>query len=177
MRQALYRVSQGLANLRAAMAADDWALVSEHLSEAELSLFKGMQPQDQRHSVQVLRSLLAEGEEDELLLKAALLHDVGKSRCQIGIFHRTLAVLAKAVFGELPFFLCRTPGGGCWLPMYVIASHPRIGASMLAQAGCPEKLWRLVELHELDPRAVGDLPDGRWVRRALVALRRADNQN
>ena len=175
--RAIYRIRQGLANLGARMRPGDWTLVARHLSQPERALFARMEPADQSHSVQVLRTLLSSGVTDESILKAALLHDVGKSRCPISVFHRTATVLLKAIFGRLPALELRGEETGWWFPFYVIANHPRIGASMLAQAGAEERVWRLVELHQLEPHQVGSVPDGPWVREALTILRRADNQN
>lgn len=159
------------------MRPEDWALVARHLSEPEWALFGRMEPADQRHSVRVLRALLEEGVADQSLLKAALLHDVGKSRCRITVFHRTVAVLLEAVLGKLPPFPLRGNDRSWWMPFYVIANHPRLGASMLVQAGSEERVWRLVELHQQEPQLVGNVPDSQWIREALVTLRRADNQN
>ncbi|MGE5620338.1 MAG: HD domain-containing protein [Sphingomonadaceae bacterium] len=151
-------------------------MAAQHLSEAEWELFRRMQPADQRHSVQVLRTLLEAGVADEDLLKAALLHDVGKSRCRIGVVHRTVAVLLQVLFGELPPFAYQRRGAW-WMPFHVLANHPRIGAAMLSQAGSPERVWRLVELHQQDPRFAGTGPDSRWLTEALIVLRGADNEN
>lgn len=173
----IYRIRQGLANLGARMLPEDWVLADRYLSEAERALFARMEPADQRHSTQVLRTLLQAAVTDESLLKAALLHDVGKSRCRITLVHRTVAVLFEALLGRLPALEARGDGKSWWLPFYVLANHPRIGASMLAQAGTEERVWRLVELHQLEPQRVSNVPDAHWIRAALATLRRADNQN
>ena len=172
-----YRIRQGLSSLVARMGAEDWALVDHHLSPSERLLFEGLAIPDQVHSVRVLRSLLESGTTDPILLKAALLHDVGKSRCRITVVHRTAAVLLRALLGGIPAFDVRSDGRRWWLPFYVLANHPRIGAYMLARVGTDERVWRLVELHQLDPLEVRNLPDAEWVRPALMALRRADNRN
>ncbi|MHB0868062.1 MAG: HD domain-containing protein [Chloroflexota bacterium] len=175
--RALYRIRQGLANLLGApMRSEDRALAARHLSTAEWELFARMEPADQRHSVRVLRTLIESGVADEELLAAALLHDVGKSRCRISVLHRTVAVLLEALFGELPPFALQKRSGW-WMPIFVLANHPRLGACMLTQAGSTERVWRLVELHQQDPRLVRWLPDSQWLREALIALRRADNVN
>lgn len=150
----------------------------QQLSPAEQQLFLRMDQADQRHGVCVQRALRAEGEADVDLIKAALLHDVGKSRCHISVFHRTLAVLVVAVMGRLPPFTVSPSPASWWLPFYVIANHARIGAAMLARSGCSERVWRLAELHHLEPHQVGRLPaDNEWIQWALLALRRADNQH
>lgn len=174
---AIYRVRQGLANLRATMRDEDWALVEQHICGAERSLFERMEPADQRHSVQVLRHLLSEGIGDESLLKAALLHDVGKSQCRLGVVHRTLGVLLTALFGGIPSFLTWSPHGMGREAFHVIANHPRMGASMLARAGCDQRVWRLAELHQVDPALVRDVADEQWVRWALELLQRADSNS
>jgi hypothetical protein len=174
--RAIYRVRQGLQNLSARVEPESVGLANEYLSPAERQLFARMEPADQRHSVGVLRSLLSMGIEDATLLKAALLHDVGKSRCRIGVVHRTVAVLLTAIFGELPSFAWQR-NTGFWMPFYVLENHPRIGAVMLARAGSEERVWRLTELHQLEPELVGRVNDNEWVRWALALLRKADNKN
>ena len=159
------------------MAHEDWVLVARYLSQPEQAMFARMEPPDQQHSTRVLRALLATGVTDERILKAALLHDVGKSRCRITVVHRAVAVLLETVLGGLPAFDTRGDETTWWLPFYVLANHPRIGASMLAGAGTEEKVWRLVELHQLEPHLVRNVPDAQWLWPALAVLRQADNQN
>ncbi len=175
--QPIYRVRQGLNNLSARAQPAGWELVNRYLSPVEIDLFRRMEPADQRHSIGVLRSLLAMDVTDTDLLKAGLLHDVGKSRCRIGIVYRTLAVILTAVFGSLPEFLTWQFRESIFTPFYVIENHPRIGASMLAKAGCRERVWRLTELHQLNPALVGSVPDDEWVRWGLAALQKADSEN
>ncbi len=175
--QPIYRVRQGLNNLNARAQPADWAIVNRYLSSVEVELFSQMEPADQRHSIGVLRSLLAAGVTDTALLKSGLLHDVGKSRCKIGIVYRSLAVLLTAVFGGLPEVLTWQFRESIFTPFYVLENHPRIGAAMLVKAGCEERVWRLTELHQLNPALVGSVPDNEWVRWALAALQKADSEN
>lgn len=176
--RAIYRIRQGLDNLTAAMQPEDWSLVIRWLSPAERSLFSRMQRPDQLHCTRAARWLLENGESDEQLIKAALLHDVGKARCRIGVLHRTLYVLLGWLFQTFPPLFAGSPEENrWWMPYYVIANHPRIGASMLVQLGCDERIWRLVELHQQNPQMIGHLNDGQWVREALERLRRADSHN
>jgi putative nucleotidyltransferase with HDIG domain len=142
-----------------------------------MALFVQMEPADQRHTVGVLKSLVSSGVQDRALLKAGLLHDVGKSRRKLTLIHRTLAVLLRAVFGKVPSFLVWQGQDSFWAPFYVLENHPRLGASMLARAGCEERVWRLAELHHAEPGLVGRIPDEDWVRPALNALKKADSEN
>lgn len=176
--RAVYRIKQGLDNLTASMQPEDWSLVIRWLSPVELSLFSRMQRPDQLHCTRVARWLLDKGETDEKVIKAALLHDVGKTRCRIGIVHRTTFVLLGWLFQAFsPLFGAHPGENRWWMPYYVIANHSRIGASMLARAGCDERVWRLVELHQQDPQMIGHLNDGQWIRMALERLRMADSHN
>jgi putative nucleotidyltransferase with HDIG domain len=176
--RAIYRIKQGIDNLTASMQPEDWSLVTRWLSPVERSLFSMMQRPDQLHCTRVARWLLDRGETNTQLIKAALLHDVGKSRCYIGVQHRTLYVLLGWLFRIFPPLFAGPPGENrWWMPYYVIANHSRIGASMLAQSGCEERVWRLVELHQQDPQLIGHLNDGPWIRSALERLRLADGHN
>jgi hypothetical protein len=173
----LYRLRQGIENLRAAPSPEDTELAAGYLAPGELALFSRMEPADQRHTAGVLRSLQRAGIEDRALLKAGLLHDVGKSRRKLSVAHRTVAVVLRAVFGRLPSFLVWQDEGGILAPFYVLENHPRLGACMLARAGCEERVWRLAELHHADAARIGRVPDEEWVRWALEELKRADSAN
>jgi hypothetical protein len=175
--QAIYRVRQGLNSLSAGTQHEDGEMVARYLFPSERALFARMESADQRHCIGVLHSLLAMGITDTSLLRAGLLHDVGKTRCRISIVHRSIAVVLVALFGKLPTFLTWQCQEGFWLPFYVLENHPRLGAAMLAKDGCEERVWRLTELHQLDPAFIGNLPDNEWVRWALAALRTADSKN
>lgn len=174
---ALYRFRQGLSSLTATIRPEHLELARRHLSESELAVFERMQPADQKHSIGVLRSLLAAGVSDPSLLRAGLLHDVGKSRVRISVVHRTVAVILRALLGRIPSFLVWNSPDGEPAPFYVLENHPRLSASMLARIGCEERVWRLAELHHADLELIGPVPDEQWVRWALAELKRADTQN
>lgn len=174
---AIYRVRQGLDHLASRDRPEDDGLAGQYLDPSEVALFAGMQPADRRHCAAVLRTLLAEGETEPDLLKAALLHDVGKADCGIGILHRTAAVVLRWIFGSVPTFLTWPSRRGLLRPFYVLENHPRLGACALARAGCAERVWRLTELHHTDPEAAGPLLDATWIDRALRALQAADAIN
>lgn len=72
----------------------DLARVAEILSSAEFDLWQLMQGRDKRHSIEVLcrfDELCPEATTEERA--AALLHDVGKSACDLGWFGRIVATL------------------------------------------------------------------------------------
>jgi len=175
--RAIYRIRQALSMLVATLSPDDSALADRWLSVQERSLFRRMEVADQRHSVRVARSLLAAGVADSCLIKAALLHDVGKSRRPPGLAYRTAAVLMVRALGHLPSPLTRECASGWRLPFRVIANHPDLGAEMLVGAGCEERVCRLVALHQTDPQQVGDISDRDWVLKALRLLQEADNRS
>ena len=175
--QAVYRVRQGLSNLTARPRPEDEALAARYLSPAELRLFRRLEPADRKHSVSVLGSLDRMGVADSCILKAALLHDVGKSRRRISVFHRTLAVILRALFGEIPSFFTWVGREAFWMPFYVLENHARLSAAMLVKAGCEERVWRLAELHHVDPELVETAALDDWTREALRVLRKADSEN
>ncbi len=60
----------------------DDKLAREFLSESEYRLFQNMSGYDKKHSINLLRDILKNAEQNDfkLLQKLALLHDIGKSK-------------------------------------------------------------------------------------------------
>ena len=73
-----YRIRQFRAAIRATVTPAEYAMVARILPPAEYHLFQQMPLYDQRHCLDVYYTLVAAGEQDPLLLRAALFHDCGK---------------------------------------------------------------------------------------------------
>lgn len=93
--RALYRLRQGLLAIISHFRAVDIGEAAEVLSPPLLALFMRMRRSEQHHCLRVMRMLRAQGHDNKDLLTAALLHDVGKSRCSFGLRERVMVVLAN----------------------------------------------------------------------------------
>ncbi len=78
------------------LSTEDYAEVARWLPPSALPLFKTMSPADQQHSLRVCRALLARGCQDEDMLAAALLHDVGKAQGRVPFWTQPAIVLGKS---------------------------------------------------------------------------------
>jgi putative nucleotidyltransferase with HDIG domain len=136
-----YRVGQVGAAHRARMDDADRAEALSHLTPKLGALYLGMAVRDQKHALRVLRRL---GHADSLLCRAALLHDVGKTRAPLGTLGRSLVVLARAT--DTTGLLRAIPLLGPRVQRYL--RHPEIGAEMLRAAGADAALVEIVAEHE-----------------------------
>ncbi len=135
------------------LAPGDELLLTEYLGEAERELFRRMDGPDQVHSVGVarraLQSLLSHRDlPAREIVRAALLHDVGKAGAGLGLVFRTAWVLGHRVLPWVLDWMAR--GGAAARPgtlrhrMFVQLEHARLGAQMLAAVGTEEAVCRLV---------------------------------
>lgn len=174
----IQRVRQFFRAIFATMREADHALVRQSLSKAEQELFYAMHVADQVHARNVARTALALAEENPcgvdrtLLLRAALLHDVGRRTGDLDVWGKVFAVLAMKFFPRLVLRLMRVEAGSIFYPLgralFVSHHHASIGAARLRAIG----LFReaaIVERHHLPP-AAEDAPE-------LLLLRMADEQN
>ena len=138
----------------APLTANDYAEVERWLPESALPLFRTMSAADQQHSLRVCRGLLACGCQEEHLLAAALLHDVGKAEGRVPFWTRPVIVLGKAL---APGWLKRSMldlerleqgDGASWQRALSYAWwHAEVGAKLAAEAGLSEQATLYIRTH------------------------------
>ena len=190
MTRVLYRVSQFWRGLRATVTPADQRRVAAVLPAAAIPLFAQMPVDAQRHSLNVLDSLGAAGNQPDLAV-AALLHDCGKVAAAqggmaLGLWLRGPLVLLEMLLPQLTARWAMvsplTRGGdadakplqGWRYALYVQREHPAIGAAWAAEAGCsPLSCW-LIAQHQTPLDQIVGSDEARTL---LIALQRADEDN
>ena len=168
-----YRIWQFLQSLKQPPGDHDWKVVESILSPAELALFQELPIQDQNHSIRVLEGVQARGEDDPDLLKAALLHDLGKMKYPLSRWERVMAVLITRLFPSKVKSWGKGEPVGITRPLVVIREHPSWGAELAEGAGCsPRTVW-LIKHHE--DGDLGNAPAD--LSKLLDILQIEDNQN
>jgi len=170
---ATYRVRQFASALLARVSPDDLREADEVLPSDAQKLFRRMSVSDQRHSLNVMRTLRRQGHTEPDALAAALLHDAGKSATRLYPWHRAIIVLSTRFAPSVLAWLTRGEPRGWRRPFVIHRQHTEIGAEWAAQAGCSPLTVSLIRRHQ-EPlrRAPQDEEE-----RLLVALQRADGVN
>jgi len=170
--------------------------LNAYLTPPQAELFRRMPRCDQRHSLDVFHALARKGYHDHDLMVATLLHDVGKSRGRLRLWHRVLIVLIKALRPQLLGKLASSPpphpplpgeGAGAtegglasdeprsWrYPFFVHQHHPELGAQLAQAAGCSPATVALIRRHQ-EPPASNPLKTHQ--DKLLAALQEADGVN
>lgn len=125
------------------LAPPDDAFARRALPDAEYRIYLRMDSRDRHHACEVAKALLARhpdvpGE----LVRAALLHDVGKSERRYRVLERVLVHLLPE--RQVPAEPRRAGLAGA---LQVKRHHHTYGAQMIRSAGGSEAVARLVEAH------------------------------
>jgi putative nucleotidyltransferase with HDIG domain len=141
----------------ARVRADEMVRIHERLPAAQAALFMRMPRSDQRHCLDVYHTLVQAGYQEEDLLRAALLHDVGKAAGRTAgrrmtIFHRVAVVLLQGFPPIGPRWLARwvADGRGWKAPFAIHVRHAQVGAEWAAEAGCSPTFVALIRDHHSD---------------------------
>ena len=143
-----YRAGQFLHLLTAKRKREHRGFVYEILDPSMAALFFQMSDPDQAHSVRVYQTLVDQGEEDEDLLMAALLHDVGKSLHPLQAWERALVVVMNRILPNQVLKWGQDEPYGWRKPFVVALQHPEWGAALVQQEGGSETLVSLIRCHQ-----------------------------
>lgn len=127
-------------HLGARVSADERATLADWLIPAQLEVFDRMHVADQRHGLDVVATLRADGVTDDHVLVAGLLHDAGKG--QTGVWPRVAFSLGQeygtwiwSVAGVVPGFGTRVAR---------LRDHAELSAVLAEQAGCSPRTVELI---------------------------------
>jgi hypothetical protein len=147
--RAAYRVRQFARSVRPHVSKSEFEEASRILGPSLYPLFASMQAADQRHGLDVLQRLAADGCSDEEMLQAALIHDAGKGSiagARIGLHHRVLFVLLRPLPGTIDA-LAKFSGG-----MRGMRDHDRRTIELAREYGAGDGVVRLLQAMNGDGR-------------------------
>jgi predicted HD phosphohydrolase len=126
-----YRVRQFIWGITARLTDEEINFINNYLNKPEKSLFFSLPVYDQVHSVRVAKRALEESLNremyDVMLIKAALLHDIGKINSGLNLITKSILVLADKMMPTLT----RRLKGISFVNAYY--NHPEIAMDYLAK--------------------------------------------
>lgn len=174
----LNRIKQVFAALTAAITQKDRQFVDLYLNFKERNLFLGMNIPDQRHVLNVAYTSLQLAESHPevnivLLIKCALLHDVGKRKGDVSTFDKIITVIGHGLFSNWTKKWGRL-GRGSKLSnlrhaFYIYHHHAALSAAKLHEIGEDVQLIEIIARHHKTPADNDPLE--------LILLRKADNMH
>jgi hypothetical protein len=130
-----YRVRQFGQAIVGPQTPPDLGQLASLLTPQQAALFSAMAVLDQRHCLAVAAALAAGGQNDPDLLRAALVHDAGKSLAPIGVWERVTNVLMRWLTPGLVGRVGSPREGGFGHGLYLLAHHSGLGAALAQRAG------------------------------------------
>ncbi|MDA8234795.1 MAG: HDIG domain-containing protein [Clostridia bacterium] len=172
------RIKQFYFGLTAEITKIDHDFLNVYLSPEERELFYNMDAATQFHSIRVAKTaqqLMTRypAVDKNLLLRVALLHDIGKPAGHLTTILRSLIVLINHFSPNFAHKLARPGRGNRWNNLrhglYIQYNHPSIGGELAKKAGVDSQVVTLIEDHHRLAKPEDSIE--------LTILRKADNLN
>ena len=174
------RVKQFFNAFTAKISQEDMDFIAKFLNTKEAILFWGMNLPDQRHALNVAYTavnIAADKSDSDIdkktLYKAAILHDVGRTKDDLSTIDKVIAVLFDKYAPSKARQWGRFGRGGkldnLRHAIFIYYNHPVISAALLKECGVSDKIIDLVSKHHL-PETPNDSLE-------LNILRQADKLN
>lgn len=155
--QIRYRITQFARQIAPRRMGPVDAALRAELQPAEWDLVARLTIGDRAHLFDTWRRLNETGCHDSDVLKAAILHDIGKvdDRGRVYLAHRVSMVMLRRFAPRLLNLLAGNSVPGWRYGFYLAIEHPRVGAELARLAGCnPRTCWLIA--HHQDNGASSD---------------------
>ncbi len=156
----LKRVRQFIRGMFASLSENDYTFIADYLTKPEFALFRTMSRYDQKHALNVA-GYLAENGAGTPLVRAGLLHDIGKAECpELTLVRRSVAVFLEWQAPQEAVVLAERGRGKLARAMAVHRDHPALGAARLETMNVDAYIVTLVRWHqngEASAEAAADL--------------------
>jgi putative nucleotidyltransferase with HDIG domain len=142
-----YRVKQFFQALFAKVTQEDRAFISQYLTKQQQTLFFRLRPSEQYHSLKVAYACKDKMPYDTLLVKAALLHDIGKLGTNLHLINKVFVVLAmkcKLNHNLLPLFLQKA--------IQAKMEHPKRGYDLLLGYDAEKSVLEIIKNHHQEEK-------------------------
>lgn len=139
----------------------DHELIESYLDDSGKFLFFQMNRIDQMHSINVAKMVIAQagfirGLDHHALVKAALLHDIGKVEGELGLVSRLVAGALRRIYptgrNKLGIQSRKPMLGKIRYGFYVDLIHPVRGSHMAKIFGVEDRVVELIRHHHDPPR-------------------------
>lgn len=98
----LYRVKQFYWGITPNISKEDEEFLREYLNKTEIRLFFALNKNEQAHSLRTAKDvmdLVKDKESHDKLIRAALLHDIGKIEQKLNVFDKSIMVILHKITG------------------------------------------------------------------------------
>lgn len=149
---ALYRVKQFIWGITSLFKPINYTYINKFLTEEEIKLFNKLKINDKHHCIRVCKDCIEMKNNlnidiDEYKLgRAALLHDIGKSKRYLSLIEKSIVVLLnKATNGKIKKY-SNIP------QINIYYNHPEIGVKILMENGFDinDELLQVVKYHHCE---------------------------
>ena len=178
----IQRIKQFVRAVKARLNDDDLNFINAYLNAKEQNLFFAMQIYDQRHVLNVAytaKKLMQRNHSnvnERLLLRACLLHDVGRTANDIFLLDKIFAVLLDKYLPSVAHKLAKYNKDNtnhCFFSkrrhaLFIYYNHADIGALKLKEIGLND-IAKIIKYHH-SPQRQDDCQE-------LIILRKADSLN